>query len=792
MRRITVSFFIVFVFFFGGLAHAQKNAHSLVLEGEKYMDQGNWSRAKWSFQQAVSSIDPDDYDNDKAFYEHLLNDLTECQIRTEDCASAYIMFAFKVPCETPKEELRHLHLECLFWQRSIVERSFGKETARARKIECAEKASKMLAQYRKSLTKAEARRFEIDIMNDLLEAYEDAGDSGKIKTLLSRYESLAGSVPYSDKAWSWRYYKHKADALRDDGKTNPALELYVKVLNFCLEYDLENAYVPFIIICEIYLEHEYRDKTHEILRAATDIIRNKSLEQYRRMCSAERYTSWLNNTSVRLYRVFPMFMSEGYFEDVLYDAALYSKNVMMDIGLEESGCVWGSRNGFDMDFFHLFRLRQMFAGTDESLAAEWEFKDALAKRNPVFSRMDYSWKDVQKNLRNNDMAVEIVRTGGSFEDYSAVLIRKGWSMPKYVKLCTQSDLDALGMDPDIYRGSRARKGYDLLVRPLERYLKPGDNVFFSPEGTTCALNIGAFVDASGKCASDKYEFYQVTTTRKLSRDNRPARYDQLLLFGDMDYYCDISKMRENSEKIRARDHLLWYEEVKTQPLEGLSFGENRDGTRAGLRHLDYSRVEVDNIAGVCPPGTEVSMYTGNDAIEEQFKACAHPLRLNNKVIYHVATHSFAREDSDSELSWLSAEELAFKRSGLMFSGSGYTADGRKLPAGVNDGMLYAEEIAALDMLNADMVVLSACNTALGEYSQNGVLGLQRAFKNAGCNTIVMTLWNVNDRATSLFMTIFYRNLFSGVSKHDSFTRAQKAVRDEYEDPYYWAPFVMLD
>ena len=148
--------------------------------------------------------------------------------------------------------------------------------------------------------------------------------------------------------------------------------------------------------------------------------------------------------------------------------------------------------------------------------------------------------------------------------------------------------------------------------------------------------------------------------------------------------------------------------------------------------------------------------------------------------------------SDEDNMFLSPEEMAFKRSGLLFSGAGHTVAGEKMPEGVNDGMLYAEEIAALDMLNTDMVVLSACNTAIGEYSLNGVLGLQRAFKKAGCKTIVMTLWKVNDRATSLFMTTFYRNLFSGASKYDAFTAAQKAVRKEYEDPYYWAPFIMLD
>jgi CHAT domain-containing protein len=90
------------------------------------------------------------------------------------------------------------------------------------------------------------------------------------------------------------------------------------------------------------------------------------------------------------------------------------------------------------------------------------------------------------------------------------------------------------------------------------------------------------------------------------------------------------------------------------------------------------------------------------------------------------------------------------------------------------------------------LVLPACETALGDISSDGVYGLQRAFKMAGVGTIIMSLWEVDDRATSLFMSYFYEAWTSGKNKHDAFVVAQDRLRQEYNDPYYWAAFIMLD
>jgi len=95
--------------------------------------------------------------------------------------------------------------------------------------------------------------------------------------------------------------------------------------------------------------------------------------------------------------------------------------------------------------------------------------------------------------------------------------------------------------------------------------------------------------------------------------------------------------------------------------------------------------------------------------------------------------------------------------------------------------------------DAELVVLSACETGKGEITGEGVFGLQRAFKQAGAETIVMSLWPVNDMATQKLMTEFYRNWITlRLEKREAFRQAQNSVREEFEEPAYWAGFVMLD
>ena len=96
-------------------------------------------------------------------------------------------------------------------------------------------------------------------------------------------------------------------------------------------------------------------------------------------------------------------------------------------------------------------------------------------------------------------------------------------------------------------------------------------------------------------------------------------------------------------------------------------------------------------------------------------------------------------------------------------------------------------------INAQMVVLSACETARGDVKVgDGVYGLQRAFLVAGADAIIMSLFKVDDEATKKLMTYFYQNWeVKGMDKRQAFIEAKKTLRKEFKDPIYWGAFIMI-
>ena len=128
------------------------------------------------------------------------------------------------------------------------------------------------------------------------------------------------------------------------------------------------------------------------------------------------------------------------------------------------------------------------------------------------------------------------------------------------------------------------------------------------------------------------------------------------------------------------------------------------------------------------------------------------------------------------------------------AGANNALSGKEIPEDIDDGILTASEIANLDLRGTDLVVLSACQTGMGDIGGDGVFGLQRGFKKAGVNSILMSLWDVDDEATQILMTSFYQNYLKGMSKQEALLQAQKSVRETpgFEDPEYWAAFILLD
>ena len=222
--------------------------------------------------------------------------------------------------------------------------------------------------------------------------------------------------------------------------------------------------------------------------------------------------------------------------------------------------------------------------------------------------------------------------------------------------------------------------------------------------------------------------------------------------------------------------------------------------RSGVKFLNGTKEEIEDISEIMKQyGCNVVSYSGENATEESI----YSLSDQSPQIIHLATHGFWWGNESVENSSYSptlyetekySKDKSMQSSGLFLSGCNVSLKGERLPYDIEDGILTASEIANLNFGDTELVVLSACQSGLGKVSGEGVYGMQRGFKLAGVNSLLMSLWPVDDTATRLLMVEFYEHLLNGDSKMTSLLKAQEYVRSlkKYEAPEYWAGFILLD
>ncbi|MBK8562849.1 MAG: CHAT domain-containing protein [Saprospiraceae bacterium] len=297
--------------------------------------------------------------------------------------------------------------------------------------------------------------------------------------------------------------------------------------------------------------------------------------------------------------------------------------------------------------------------------------------------------------------------------------------------------------------------------------------------------------------SDRFRMVRLASTRSLVVPDltKINLTNDAVLFGGIRYELDTTTLLQDTavhDLLAARSGELSFtyaDRSVPQRGENWNYLPGTEKEVAGIRLLlDKSEFSAH-------------VYSGENATEESFKAIG---KGGSPRILHLATHGFFFPDpkNRNEGRGMRGDEPVFKisdhpmiRSGLILAGGNHAwQTGKPLKPSMDDGILTAYEISQMNLSNTEIVVLSACETGLGDIQGNeGVYGLQRAFKIAGAKYLVMSLWQVPDQETSVFMTTFYKHWLEGkMTIPDAFRTTQQEMREWFINPYQWAGFVLVE
>lgn len=392
----------------------------------------------------------------------------------------------------------------------------------------------------------------------------------------------------------------------------------------------------------------------------------------------------------------------------------------------------------------------------------------LSERSKDFSegyvaqRVGYT--QIRDLLNDNEALVEIVRvrefdqtfTGTS--KYVALVLTKGAEMPAIRILDNGSELET--RYARYYRNVIQQKvaddySYAQYWGRIEPEVANKRVIYLSPDGVYNQINLN--------------------TLKKPGGDYFINRYD-LTIIG-------------NSRDLMALKRRKPQQVAKTATLLGFP-----DYGGTAVSPLPGTKTEIDGIAAILKEsGYQVSVLTQKSATESKLKSVDAPELL------HIATHGYFLEDVEKTGSTFGVDfEIAgnnpLLRSGIMLADAAKTLEGISSPnlSSNDNGILTAYEAMNMNLEGTQLIVLSACETGLGDVKAGeGVYGLQRAFLVAGADALIMSLWKVDDAATQQLMKNFYVNWIKLRNKQKAFKQAQIQLMAKYKEPFYWGAFVMM-
>lgn len=436
--------------------------------------------------------------------------------------------------------------------------------------------------------------------------------------------------------------------------------------------------------------------------------------------------------------------------------------------------------------------RQQLAVNNIDLAALEAEVNALEK-NIALQSADFkiardvrnvTWKDIQSKLKENEAAVQMLRVRlydnvwtDSVVYVALILTRETIDKPIMVVLKDGNKLEkkyykgffnAIQFDQvsDVY--------YNVFWKEIDQHILTKTTVYVSPAGVYNKISLPALKLPDGTYLLEKRNIQIVPVMRSIATytPSGVRAPDKAFLFGHPDYNYNLPADTSGIRGLAA-----------AQPLD-----EDLRGTQ--LADLPGTKTEVDNISAILHAySIPVTLYTGINASETQIR------KLVNPSVLHIATHGYFVKDPEQEAEGTAAanyKENPLLRSGILLAGSNYTLNNQSAGNPMDDGILTAYEAMQLPLDRTELVILSACETGLGEVmNSEGVIGLQRSFMLAGADNMLMSLWQVSDEGTQSLMSSFYTYWVADRNAGTALRRAQLDLMKTHPSPYYWAPFVYI-
>jgi CHAT domain-containing protein len=388
----------------------------------------------------------------------------------------------------------------------------------------------------------------------------------------------------------------------------------------------------------------------------------------------------------------------------------------------------------------------------------------------AFENKRITFEDVKKSLKPNEVAIEMVRYrhfNHTFTDsviYAALYLKPENSKPKAILL-----KDGYKMENryfKFYRNAITGRlpddvSYNIYWKPINDELGQVSTIYLSADGIYNQLNLESISSPDGRYIIDNSNIVLVSNSKDIYQKKMKS----------------VISQREKTASMFGNPKFYTASAVPGQPISALP------GTEKEVSQLQFLLKEK---------GWITSEFVEDNAAEENIKM------LNSPKIFHIATHGLYRPSTkmtlEKEMQGNEAlmAQNPLLRTGLLLKGAGDLLDKTNINYNMESGILTAYEAMSLNLDQTDLVVLSACETGLGDLEAGeGVYGLQRAFLVAGAKVLIMSMFKVDDEATQKLMLKFYQKWLTTGNLRQSFIDAKKELRVEYPDPIFWGAFMMI-